>query len=815
MKIKLSLVLVIALMTVSFCFGQKVEWPVEIGGPALRYNSSSFETDYYLYKWYRYENFPSDEGYIHRYDGKKWERLPDVDASNSSLQEIVEDANHLIAVDFDFTTLGHDFSEYNEATKTWNALISADSFGGYWAPDYHDSRIREICLYKDNLYFIGEDDETKGALLSYDFDTKKSTVVLHYGQNEQSHMSSNQVSLFVHNNKLYLAGAYDYVDANPCEGYGYFDGSEFTPLNIFNTSPPHNTVVKKVSNQELVAIKFHANGNDVSKSSIYLLKNDAVKKDITFNCFTRQNANDTRALSQMNSYHMEVFKMDGKVILDVGVAFVEFDDDLKKWDILNFDSWDLNAYHFKNNYYLFTSSLHFPHEQYPRFGSFKVSNVDQFRSLLFADLDKDCELTMGDQPVRNKWLAVKGNGIDISVSSDHHGFINLKLEKGNYQLALNDKNLNLSDCFNDSIELDSAALSGSMAIAARFNKRYDGKTDLVTTLSNGPARRGRDLRIGFLVENIGSLKEVTRPVFTYDKRLLFKSCNVPVNANKHGVLDFGEDSLSFFNPMRATVHFSVHQDSVKVGDTLHFMGSSSIIASELDSSNNRTKYSVEITGPLDPNNMISNPSDTIQYSPEYINYTVNFQNYGTDTAFDVRITDQLPTALDHESIKILDHSGPNIKSTVENGLLTFFLDEIQLAPKSIDETGSQGYVTFRLDLTQELFLGSPILNNADIFFDYEEPVRTNDAILLKSVAQSVEGNILTLGVYPSPASSVAHITGLPTHTQFAQLANASGREWSVALENNSDLDVSQLESGIYWLKVYTPERTYMAQVMVD
>ena len=814
MKIKSLLVLVILVMAANLCLAQKVDWPVDIGGPDLQYNSSSFETDHHLYKWYRYENFPSNEGYIHRYDGKNWSRLPDVDANNSSLQKVVEDVNHLIAVDFDFTNNSHDLSEYNTTTKQWQPLTSVDSFGGYQADHYKESGIGDICLYQDKLYFIGTDNALEGSLVSYDFKTRKSTVVLKFGQLETSNMSYNRVSLFEHNHKLYLAGVYDFVDGNPCEGYGYYDGKVFTPLNLFNSAAPHNTVVKKLSNEELVAIKFHSNGNDISKSSIYILKNDRIKENITYNCFTREMINDSRALSHMNADNVQVFKMNKRVVMDVGAAFIEFDKDRLKWDLLNFDGWDFKAFYFKNNYYLFTSSLHFPNEQYPRFGNFKVGKVDEFRSLLFADLDKDCEFTRNDQPLKNKWLSVKGNGLDIGVSSDDYGYINLKLEKGKYRFDLNDGSLNLTDCFKDSIALDSITLKGALDIAARFNPQYEGKTDINGTLSNGAARRGRDLRINYLIENLGRVKERTQSVLTYDKRLTFKYCNVEVDASQHGVLDFGNDSLSFFDPLKVVVKFSVHQDSVKLGDDLSFMGASSIVVGELDSTNNEKKLVVEVTGPLDPNNIISNPTDTIDYSPKYINYTINFQNYGTDTAFDVRITDRLPSGLVANSLKILAHSGTNIQSTIENGIVTFFLDEIQLAPKSIDEEGSMGYVTFKIALSQEFSLGASLYNYADIFFDYEEPVRTNKVSLHRAISQSVNERAVTLGVYPSPASQVAHITGLPENTQFAQLVNASGKEWSVALNNGKDLNVSQLETGIYLLKVYTHSKTYTARVVV-
>lgn len=794
---------------------QKVEWPISIGGPALDFNSSSFQTEHHLYKWYRYENFPAASGYIHRFDGQTWQQLPDIDDHNSILLKMVEDDQHLIAFDLDFTSSTYDISEYDDRRQEWSLLQTVDEFGGYKGADRQENRIGDICLYKGNLYLIGKDEGEKGALLSYDFKTQTTSVVLRFGQNEESLMSHNPVNLFVHNDKLYMAGVYDYVESEPCEGFGYFDGKDFTRLNIFGTPAPHNTVVKKLSKTELIAIKYHADGNDISKSKLYLIEDDAVKKDITANCFIRQHQNDQKALSDMNASTFHAFKMNNRIVLDMNALFLEYNSDLDAWDWLNFDSWDLDAFYFKGRYYLFSSTLHFPNEQHPRKGNFKIGKVDEYRSLLFADLNKDCEFTKGDVPLANRWLGIRGNGVDIAVSSDHHGFLNLKLESGKYVLRLNDKSLNLSDCFSDSIQLDSSKLKGNLSIAARFDSKYQNEVDVASTLSNGLARRGRELRISYLLENMGSEDGYTQTTLTYDNRLTFNRCNVKVDASKDGILNFGADSLSFFGPRRIVAFFSVHQDSVKVGDDLYFSGNSSVVAGELDSSNNEHKLKVEVIGPLDPNNIISNPSDTIGYSPEFITYTVNFQNFGTDTAFNVRITDLLPSGLNTETLKVLDHSGPNLKSSLMDGEATFYLEEIQLPPKSVDEPGSQGYITFQIALAPQMEIGTSITNYADIYFDFEAPVRTNDALLHRSVTQSLNERVVTLGAYPSPATDLVTITGLPAHTYFGQLTDVSGREITVALRGGNTLDVSDFESGIYTFQVHTIKKTYTTRIVVQ
>jgi hypothetical protein len=64
-------------------------------------------------------------------------------------------------------------------------------------------------------------------------------------------------------------------------------------------------------------------------------------------------------------------------------------------------------------------------------------------------------------------------------------------------------------------------------------------------------------------------------------------------------------------------------------------------------------------------------------------------------------------------------------SLSDNRILTFFFDDIDLPPTSIDSVGSHGMVVFEIAPIPGLISGQIIPNEASIYFDFNAPVFTN------------------------------------------------------------------------------------------
>ncbi len=110
---------------------------------------------------------------------------------------------------------------------------------------------------------------------------------------------------------------------------------------------------------------------------------------------------------------------------------------------------------------------------------------------------------------------------------------------------------------------------------------------------------------------------------------------------------------------------------------------------------------------------------------ERLEYTIRFQNTGTDTAFNIVIRDTLSADLDWASFLPGSASHPFEATLHDDGLLEFHFRDILLPDSIVNEPGSHGYVNFTIMAKAGLAEGTNIENLAGIYFDFNPPIVTN------------------------------------------------------------------------------------------
>lgn len=194
-----------------------------------------------------------------------------------------------------------------------------------------------------------------------------------------------------------------------------------------------------------------------------------------------------------------------------------------------------------------------------------------------------------------------------------------------------------------------------------------------------------------------------------------------------------------------------------------------------------------LTCSYDPNDKLSTPAgvDSLGYVPvstTSLEYTIRFQNTGTDTAFTVIIKDQLDSNLIWESIVPLAYSHQSEIFVDQNGQMTITFNNILLPDSNTNELQSHGFVKFRIDLVSGLPAGTSIYNTAGIFFDNNPAIVTNTVIntlfdcnyLLESFSAEMalcEGDVLDASFSECP-------TGVNVLWSIDSVASGSGPTFS-------------------------------------
>lgn len=134
-------------------------------------------------------------------------------------------------------------------------------------------------------------------------------------------------------------------------------------------------------------------------------------------------------------------------------------------------------------------------------------------------------------------------------------------------------------------------------------------------------------------------------------------------------------------------------------------------------------------GSFDPNVKSASPPGTgsehfIEAGTE-ISYQIRFQNTGTDTAFQVILRDTLADKFDFSTLQPGASSHPYTLEFYGQRVLKLTFDGIELPHIGINEDASIGFAQFSIKLRDDLPELDRIENSASIYFDYNEPVRTN------------------------------------------------------------------------------------------
>ena len=170
----------------------------------------------------------------------------------------------------------------------------------------------------------------------------------------------------------------------------------------------------------------------------------------------------------------------------------------------------------------------------------------------------------------------------------------------------------------------------------------------------------------------------------------------------------------------------------------------------------------EVIASYDPNAKSAFPSgvDAAHFIEQNVDieYLLQFQNTGNDTAFTVVLRDTLPLELDPMTIQIGAASHPFTWTLQDRGELVFRFDNILLPDSTTNEVESNGWVSFRISQQPDLPLGTVIENSVAIYFDFNEAVITNTAFhtvekdflmtVLPSEEQFIKG--VEVAVHPNP-----------------------------------------------------------------
>lgn len=173
-----------------------------------------------------------------------------------------------------------------------------------------------------------------------------------------------------------------------------------------------------------------------------------------------------------------------------------------------------------------------------------------------------------------------------------------------------------------------------------------------------------------------------------------------------------------------------------------------------------------------------------------LEYHIRFQNVGTDTVNRVVVRDSISQFLDVTTVRPGAASHPYTFEILENGILKFIFDDINLPGSSVNEAESAGFVQFKISQKLSNTAGTVILNSAAINVGYQTGSITNvtrhvvggaqlaDFIEIKTAVGEVEIPGISVNAFPNPFTETAifEIKGNPIKTDYTfEIFDVTGR----------------------------------------
>ena len=321
-----------------------------------------------------------------------------------------------------------------------------------------------------------------------------------------------------------------------------------------------------------------------------------------------------------------------------------------------------------------------------------------------------------------------------------------------------------------------------------------------------PSRPGFNATYKIVYKNKGNQTVSGSINFSFEDEVLnYISATVAPNDQIFGARIWHYTNLRPFESrsFEVTLHVNAPTDNppVNIGDILNYTAMITPIAGDETVSDNTFHFNETVIGSYDPNDITCLEGGIVSPTEigNYLHYNIRFENTGTAEAENIVVrTEVNPTDFDINSLQLLNASHP-VYAKITGNVVEFIFSSILL------ESGGHGNVLLKVKSKNTLQQGDMVNKQANIYFDYNFPVETNDA---ETVFQSLNNpdfdvdNSVT--IYPNPSNGILNVKG-KFNIKSTQLFDVQGRllQSNIVNDTTTVIDLSSQSKGIYFVKVIT------------
>jgi hypothetical protein len=334
------------------------------------------------------------------------------------------------------------------------------------------------------------------------------------------------------------------------------------------------------------------------------------------------------------------------------------------------------------------------------------------------------------------------------------------------------------------------------------------------------ARPGFDAVYKIIWRNKGNTTLSGNTTLNFDAtKMSFVSSVLPSSVSGNLIM-FNFTNLKPYQNTSSEITFTINTPTnptnpVNNGDILNFTAGINPVLGDINPDDNQFVYKQTVVGSFDPNDITCLEGNLIPLSMvgKYLHYIVNFENTGTAPATNIVVEmDINPDDFDINTLQ-LQNTSHNTYTKITGSKVEFMMKDINLAATT------HGNVVLKIKSKNNLVSGDSVINKANIYFDYNFPVATNEAttnIINSSLATTeiVKGNS-SVSVYPNPTKDDVSIEA-DSKIKSIEVYDAQGRIIQKQIGINAPKTKTSLQntiSGTYIFKIVTDRETITKKVI--
>ena len=419
-----------------------------------------------------------------------------------------------------------------------------------------------------------------------------------------------------------------------------------------------------------------------------------------------------------------------------------------------------------------------------------------------------------------KFSIEDANGKGISVT-DKQGIVQFYKQKGSYTLNTLLENPNYFLISPQSLNFSLNDNSGHDTII-NFCVTPNGiHKDLEVILSPyGPARPGFDATYLITYKNKGNQTLSGDVSVQYNEDVL-DFVRSTMSTQTSGLVSTSFVDLKPFgvkvDTLILNVNSPIETPAVNINDTLKFIATINPSNDDETPEDNVFTLNQRVVGAYDPNLITCLEGNVLKPKEigKTLHYTIEFENTGNYPAENIVVVEEIdPTKYDINSIQILNTSH-SMKLRIVGKKVEYYFENIDLGEHK------HGNILLKLQGLKNLNEGDTVSKQANIYFDYNAPVQTNDEAtvyrdLKASIAELTEDS--SINVYPNPGKGNVFIEAAKK-IKSLEVYDVNGRVIQSKLihtsNTNTEINLSNEITGMYFIKVISEEGAKVIKYQKD